>query len=224
MIDRDDIDAVLDDAAEQLDRVRELYGESLAEQKAPQALKVRIKHALDDQRSALEYLAHAIYERHGDGKRRKSYYPIAIKPGDFPNLFERYLPGVATNCPKTRKAIKDRQPYQPGYEWLHHLALLTNENKHRRLTPQTRMERRATRSDYASASVETDDAGNLRIEPSPGGTSLVIRGPLGTPARVVHTRYVDWLFQEPPLSALGTLQRIQDGLPQLIDDVIGSLP
>ena len=75
MIDRADIDALLEDADEQLERVRDLYEKSLREKEVPTKLKTRIKNVVENQRSALEYLAHAIYERHGDGKGAKSYYP-----------------------------------------------------------------------------------------------------------------------------------------------------
>jgi hypothetical protein len=39
---------------------------------------------------------------------------------------------------------------------------------------------------------------------------------------VTEIIYVDWLFQEPRLSALRTLNTIQDSLPALIDDVLAA--
>jgi hypothetical protein len=228
MVDRTDIDAVVEHAQEQLELVGSIYESALQEQQVNSTLQVRIKNVVENQRSALEYVAHAIYAGYGDGKGARSYYPLAVVDKKFPTLFDRLLPGVAATCPAVRDAIEARQPYQGGYEWLHHLSLLTNENKHRRLTPQARTETRRVR-------VET--VGGSRVEYGEGvrfGSGVLIGGvpvdpntqlPVPSPQQsVTVTTYVDWLFEEPPLSALGTLQRIQGALPSLIDDVLGSLP
>ena len=116
MIDRVDIDALIDDAGEQLERVRELYEDSLREKEVPGKLRTRIKNVLENQRSALEYLANAIYERYGDGTDARVYYPVTDAATAFGGTFDRLLPGVAANAPTVRDAIEARQPYQPGYE------------------------------------------------------------------------------------------------------------
>jgi hypothetical protein len=47
--------------------------------------------------------------------------------------------------------------------------------------------------------------------------------PVPSPTQTVtEIVYVDWLFQEPPLSALQTLMKIQESLPPLVDDVLAS--
>src|SRR5271165_4267534 len=104
MVDRTDIDAVVDDASEQLALVAEMYAGTLEEQKVSAKLRTRIKNIVENQRSALEYLAHAIYEHYGDGKGKKVYYPLANGPTQFPGLFDARVPGVAANCPKVRDA------------------------------------------------------------------------------------------------------------------------
>lgn len=221
VIDRSDIDALIEDAGDQLEHVRELYEDSLREQEVPARLRTRIKNVVENQRSALEYLAHAIYEAYGDGKGRRSYFPIAKASSDFPGLFERMLPGVAANCPPVRNAIEARQPYQPGFEWLQHLSLLTNENKHRRLTPQTRTEQRTTRFESGGAAIELGEGASIQLG---GGADIILGGQSIRQIQPTRTVYVDWLFDDPPLSALGTLQRIQESLPGLVDDVIAALP
>jgi hypothetical protein len=90
--DRGDIDALIEDASEQLEVVGEMYEETLHEKEASRRLKTRVKNVLESQRSALEYTAHAIVERHGDPKRH-SYYPVAPGPSEFPGTFSRTLPG-----------------------------------------------------------------------------------------------------------------------------------
>ncbi len=226
-MDRGDIDALIDDADEQLRLVRGMYERSLREKEVPARLQTRIKNVVENQRSALEYLAHGIHQQFGDGER-KPYYPIVRSPVDFPSLFNQHLSGVAEYCPAVRDAIEVRQPYQEGYEWLHYLALLTNENKHRRLTPQTRTEQVRVR-------VEMQGAGT--VEYGPGvtfGSGVSIGGvpvdpatqrPVPSPTQTItETTYVDWVFDDPPLSALRTLEQIQQGLPPLVSGVLAALP
>ena len=221
MLDRADIDALLEESGEQLERVRELYEKSLRDKDVPSGLRVRIKNVVENQRSALEYLANAIYERHGDGKGKNSYYPVANAPSEFPGLFERYLPGVAANCPDAREAIQARQPYVPGFEWLRHLVLLTNENKHRRLTPQTRSEQRTTRFESGGAVIELGEGASIQLG---AGADISLGGQSIRQIRPTQVTYVDWLFEDPQLSALGTLEQIHESLPRLVDDVVAVLP
>ena len=246
-LDRADINALIEDASEQLGVVRELYHKTLQEKEASQRLKTRIKNVLENQRSALEYTAHAIVQRHGDPKCH-SYYPVARSPSEFRRAFKRTLPGIKSNA--VREAIEARQPYQRGYEWLGHLVTLTNENKHRRLTPQQRKETKMieTKGPGGGQIGYTEGVtflpGDQGISVSPGGSisfgpggsigfgpeGTLVSGvpmdprtqrPVATPgATVEEIVYVDWLFEDPQLSALGTLGRIQDSLPALIAEVL----
>jgi len=214
--DRGDIDALIEDAAEQLEVIRSLYDATLHEREASRRLKTRIKNVLENQRSA-------IVERHGDPKRH-SYYPVAPTPSKFPDAFKRTLPDVKSA--KIRKAIETRQPYQAGYEWLADLVTLTNENKHRRLSPQTRREQRRIRAETSGTLVEWSPS-NVRFGPGVriGGVPVnpATQRPVSSPTQTItEIVYVDWLFQEPAASALGTLTRIQDSLPALIDEVLAA--
>lgn len=103
---------------------------------------------------------------------------------------------------------------------------LTNENKHRRLSPQTRTEHRRIRAESDGGSVEWSpenvrfgsgvSMSGVRVDP---GTQRPVPSPTHTVTEIV---YVDWLFQDPAASALGTLTRIQDSLPVLIDEVLAA--
>jgi|SRR5881394_476928 len=220
-MDRGDIDVLIEDASEQLTVVREMYDETLRAQKVPRKLMARIKNVVENQRSVLEYLAHAIYEQEGDGSGKKAFYPITTRPSEFRLRFERCLPGVAAHCPAVRDAIEARQAYQIGNEWLKHLALLTNENKHRRLTPQMRSETKKTRFESGGAAIELGEGASIRLS---GGADVVLGGKSIRKIEPQEIVYVDWLFEDPPLSVLRTLQQIQNSLPSLIDDVSAVLP
>ena len=88
IVDREDIDALLEDAEEHLGLVRRMYDETLREQEVPRKLMTRIKNVVEHQRSALEYLANAIYAQVGDGGGKRSSYPVATGPSQFAHHFE----------------------------------------------------------------------------------------------------------------------------------------
>jgi hypothetical protein len=159
---------------------------------------------------------------HGDGEGGNSYFPVATQASHFKGRFERCLPGVAEKCPDVRDAIEDRQPYREGYEWLQHLVLLTNENKHRRLSPQTRQEQRETHFDFpGGASIIMGEGASISMGP---GADITSGGRSIREIQPTVRVYVDWLFAEPPISALRTLETIQVELPRLVEDVLGALP
>jgi hypothetical protein len=227
-VERTGIDALIEHAEEQLEQVEAIYGRTLQEKKVSTNLQVRIKNVVENQRSALEYLAHGIYESLGDGKKANSYYPIAKEEEDFQGLFGRQLPGVAAKCSAVFEAIAAKQPYEKDFEWLRHLAILTNENKHCRLTPQTRTEVRRVRVDMPAGRVEWAPEGVIF------GDGVLFGGVPVNPATqrpipsshqtVTDVIYVGWLFEEPRLPVLSTLTEIQESLPSLIDDLLSAMP
>jgi len=101
------------------------------------------------------------------------------------------------------------------------LTLLTNENKHRRLTPQTRTEQRTTRYESGGAAIQLGEGASIHLG---GGADIILGGQSIRQIQPTQTIYVDWLFEDPQLSALGTLERIQESLPSLVDDVVSALP
>lgn len=210
-----DIDALIAEADSQLSDVRGLYEASLRAQEVTSTLQVKIKNVLENQRSALEYLAHAIVERDGKAGAR-SYFPLASASDKFPDLFESQMKGVAGKRPDIRDAIEQRPPYQQGYEWLGQLGYLTNENKHRVLSPQTRTE---THRRSAAGGAVTWDPSSVKF-----GSGVSIGGQQVDPltqrtADTIDLIYVDWLFEQLGVSALGTLDRIQGGLPTMVAEI-----
>jgi hypothetical protein len=220
----DDIHALLNAANGQLVILRALYEQSIEAQQLDPELRPLIKNILENQRSALDYLAQRILDKHGTpGATKKVYYPLAYGPNAFPNWFDKNLPGVKKGCPAAHDAIRDRQPYEPGYDWLQDLLDLVNQNKHRELTPQVKawktelvvdpeqsgLPAERVEADVADASTDAVQA----TEPVLVGRDAQVGEKIG--AAVI----VDWRFTKPPASARGTLERIQRELPRLISDV-----
>lgn len=110
-------DALLAEAATQIAAVRALYESTLAAKAVPPTLQTKIKCALDNQRSPLDYLAHFITER--DGKQgARTYFPCALTTTEFPNRFDQNMPGVAAVRPDIMQAIENHQPFPGKPQWL----------------------------------------------------------------------------------------------------------
>jgi hypothetical protein len=131
----DDIVALLDDADEQIATADKLHDKALATPIARSPFKTRVKNVLENQRSALDYLAVEVTNRYGKPKGR-IYYPLAQSESEFPAVMESRMPGVAANKPDIAEAIKRFQPYDARGERLRELNQLTREQKHNRLTAQ----------------------------------------------------------------------------------------
>jgi hypothetical protein len=131
----EDIAAILDDAQEQISALRALHDEALDKETARPRFRARVKSVLEQERSALDYLAVEITKMHGTSNGL-IYYPLAQSAQEFPSVMAGKMPGVAAAAPAVATAIEKWQPYQLGGEWLRDLNRLAREQKHNRLTLQ----------------------------------------------------------------------------------------
>ena len=133
---KEDIAALLADAQEQMEgSLPQLHDEALTNQSARQRFRARIKSVLEQQRSALDYLAVEVTARHGTPKGLL-YYPLAQDDANFSAEVDNKMPGVRAARPDIADVIKSWQPYKPAVEWLRQLNSLAREQKHNRLTLQ----------------------------------------------------------------------------------------
>jgi hypothetical protein len=131
----EDIAALLDDAEEQISALQALHDEALDKEAARPRFRARVKSVLEQERSALDYLAVEITKEHGT-PNGLIYYPLAQNAQNFHLEIERKMPGVAAAAPNVATTIEKWQPCQPGVEWLRDLNQLAREQKHNRLTLQ----------------------------------------------------------------------------------------
>lgn len=208
--------SVLDAAERDLAKVRALYQGSLTAKEASGELQTTIKHVVEDQRSALDYVATAINEKFGKPGERV-YFPYGADPGKFKDFFDRNFPKLAAAQPAIFAAFERHQPYQAGHEWIAQLIALTNENKHRELTPQTRTETVVKKHGGVSwKPVSVRFGGGVWINGVP--VDPVTQEPAGTQTII----YVDWLFRQPQVSALATLEAVQTGIRPALEDICKS--
>lgn len=99
-------------------------------------ISIRIKHILEDLRSALDYIANDIYYRYNKrDKERKIYFPYTKKgknEADFERTFNNNLPNVKEKNKQIYIIIKEIQIFN-NCEWLVNLMMLTNNIKHVKL-------------------------------------------------------------------------------------------
>jgi hypothetical protein len=167
----EDIAAILDDAREQISVLYELHNEALDKEASRPRFRARVKSILEQERSALDYLAVEITKKHGTPKGTM-YYPLVRAAKDFPNSIKGKMPGVAEAAPAVATAIEKWQPYQQGMGWLGDLNLLAREQKHNRLTLQLVRDTTWCRvtEDATGAFVEWH---GLKFVPGEAGTIMV---------------------------------------------------
>ena len=130
------IDVLLNAAEEELEKIREFYGESAVSRNPSDRLLVAIKTYCEHLRSALDYVAHDIQQRCCPGAKPKAhvYFPIAKTPSDFDSAVRAWCPGLKSTCPQVWSQLESVQPYKGNEnEWLETFRQLTNEVKHRDL-------------------------------------------------------------------------------------------
>ncbi len=141
----DDIAVLLEVADELLARIRTEYEESLKGKAVNPTLTVHIKNYFENLRSPLDYVASEICETIlSTPRKHKTYFPITCEnPKAFATHVAKYLPGLVTAHSELHAALEAVQPYGASHNTaLPKLSKLVNENKHNRLSPQTRTEKK----------------------------------------------------------------------------------
>jgi hypothetical protein len=200
------------------------YRVNLRDQNVSDALLIDVKNTVENLRSALDYVAHAIYDVVGDGTSRKIYFPIAFEQAvsaDFPSLANRQIPGVVARPDLTDYLASVQAFTAAGNDWLPKLATLTNENKHSHLSPQRRTETvRRTAKTSGGGSVSWNPA-NVTFGPGVfiGGVPVDASTQMPVPSPFVETNteiWVDFVFDATNESVLAFLKRATHGVHEFI--------
>ncbi|MEX0749605.1 MAG: hypothetical protein WD359_02260 [Dehalococcoidia bacterium] len=224
---RSQIAALLAAARNDLRPIEAKYRSSLSSQGIDYDLQIAIKNLLENLRSALDYVAHEIRDVHcpAANKNARLYFPICPSKSSF----AADLPDLEVNRPAIVGYLASIQPYgEPKWQWLEAFVLLTNENKHHHLVPQTRTERvrvKATRSGAGEVSWDPSSVrfgSGVSILGSPVDPSSQLPAP-SPGLEVVHTVWVDFHFDGVPGSALGLLRQFVDGVDEILAGVVTRL-
>lgn len=194
---------------EQFPPIHRIYGECQRSRKMDPALMPWVKNAIENQRSALDYLAVSIYERFGraaKGKEPKIYFPFARAPDRFATDIDSRMPGVREARPDLAEVIERHQPFE--CEWMRWLESLRNEAGHNRLHR------------YVAAEEEQMLLNPLPAEPL--ATYPAKRPFAGRSQREAHTPNrgrMEWLFDGPQSPIPTTLETIQASLRIALNEV-----
>ena len=207
------IQSLLTKAESQLQIIEEKYNRSLQTKVVDDMLRIEIKNACENMRSALDYLAQDISERFCPGRSPKDrfYFPILPNKKEFDSKIELCFPGLRQTSPEMSAILERIQPFQAGYEWLGQFNRINNENKHGNLVQQTRTERPETRvtSQHGgqvswTSGVTFSKGVSVMGVPIDPETQLPVPNPSISVTRIT---WVDFQFSGIGVSAIGLLKK-----------------
>ncbi|WP_339260152.1 hypothetical protein MKZ12_09820 [Paenibacillus sp. FSL R5-0713] len=159
---------LLEDAENQLDLIKIGYENSAEEKEISGLFRLKIKHFLDNIRSALDYAAWQIYieksrnnvqERNRERHEKAIYFPVFKVKRYFDDAISNKFPGLEESSSEIINILESVQAFntENGTNWTTYLVELSNNNKHRHLTQQIKRE-----TVYIDNLVTND--GNVRIQ------------------------------------------------------------
>ena len=173
------VKSILEHAEKDLSKIKVEYKSSLHSKEISSLLQIDVKNLMENLRSALDYIAHDIYERvikpdriaAGEKEIKEIYFPYGKDENGFNSRLGACLPKLDILCPTAFKIIERIQPHKCGNDWLFNLCSILNKNKHDQLSPQTREEKRGLKLDFAGG-------GGFMLGPSAviKGTGRIISG------------------------------------------------
>ncbi len=177
----DDAEALVAHAESELPAIRKAYEESLHAKTISTKLLIEIKNVFENLRSALDFAAQGLYDRHCKhaSTRPKIYFPYANasqSKQEFENngRINACVPGLAASRPDVVTALLDIQHFSPaGHGWLPKFMEMNNENKHQRLVPQERRETKEMRISNGGATISVGAGASISVG---HGASISIGG------------------------------------------------
>ena len=137
---KEDVVSLLNHAANDLTgsdlkNIEQQYEEALSGKKIPTSLQIDVKNFMENLRSALDYMAHDIYEailkpeRDKSGKKEieRIYFPYGKTESDFKSALGSSLPELKSLNPKIFALVEDVQPHKYNEDWLYQFCRIVNE-------------------------------------------------------------------------------------------------
>ena len=224
MMRRTQVFELINHAEGDLENIEKYYDESLKNKNIPISLQIDIKNMMENLRSALDYMAHDIYEKNIEPHRRstgkkqldKIYFPYGKDGNSFKSMLGNNLPKLETLNNNVYSIIEAIQPHKTGDMWLYHLCTLVNQNKHNSITPQTRTETKTFEAGIrGKGPAISAPAGSIEAPPGAimiGNNPLIFDPSTGIPIPtgnldVKVTVWVSFLFSGTQLNVLPFLNK-----------------
>ena len=236
---KDQVDALIEHAKTDLEKIEEQYNKALEETTIPSSLQIDIKNYMENLRSALDYIAHDIYEQQiaphrastGKPEISKIHFPYGKTENDFKS-------GVGSNLPELKNVSQDLystletiQPYKTEDNWLFDFCRTLNEKKHDTLTPQKKEERRGLDIDFGGEKIQMGPGSSISgtgfIGAKAGGIHLqgdTISGDspaqrISGKAKQTIIRWISFKFADTGVEVLPLLKKALTGIEDLSNDV-----
>lgn len=177
----DDAKELVTHAATELPKLQKAYDDALHEQAIKPPLLIEIKNIMENLRSALDFAANGLFDSYGSSSRSSPniYFPYAKlnqTQAEFQasNRIENCVPGITASRPDIVAKLDSYQHYAAAdNRWLPLFMDLNNENKHKRLTSQTREEVRELTLKSGCTSMSLGVGCSISMGP---GTSIQMGG------------------------------------------------
>ncbi|MDA2933459.1 hypothetical protein MYX82_03860 [Acidobacteria bacterium AH-259-D05] len=230
----DDITSLLEVADELFEEIQTEYDQSLEAQDINPKLAVNIKNYLENLRSSLDYLATEICEQVLSlPKSHKTYFPVACKNKKaFLNFTQNNFPGLDKANSPLHSALETLQHYNPGgCESIAKLSKLVNENKHKRLSTQTRTEERGLNIEFPGgagismgpgASISGGgiiSSGGGWISPAGGTISGDSPAQVGESIQQTVVKWISFTFKESGDNVLDLLKKCREDVEKIVAQV-----
>lgn len=181
---KEQVSDLIEHAENDLNSISADYNKGLKERAIPPALQIDIKNYMENLRSALDYMAHDIYEQQiashrattGQHEIKNIYFPYGQTENDFKSGVGSSLPDLYAVSQDLYDIIEEIQPYKTGDNWLYEFCSTLNENKHDNLTPQTKEVKRGLNIDFGGG-------GRIKMPP---GASISGTGFIGSRTGGIH--------------------------------------
>ena len=194
----EDATELVNESKTTFEEIKNAYNESLNDQNVKPRLLIKIKNFMENLRSALDFTAHELFDKYGSTTNANPdiYFPYAwegLSQTDFQtkNRIQKGIPGLIASRPDIAAKIDSFQWYSsPDNKWLPKFMDLNNENKHQKLSPQTRKEMKELRIKSGNVGIRMTGGASIKMT---GGASIrignsIIRGnqniSANSPARI----------------------------------------
>ena len=235
----EDVLALIEESTKQYEEVKESYDKALRDKSLD--IRIKVKNLMENLRSILDYIAHDIYESVCRPQRRKSgkpdprnvYFPYGRNEKDFNASIMSSLPDLEVLSVPIFTLIKNVQPFISNNPWICDFCSINNENKHDRLTPQTReeVETYTVEGNQGSVSVVVNDP-NVRVTSQPGAVKIfgvpaqfTPEGIKTAPSNLRHKRtvWVSFVFTGTSINVLNLLNNAVPGVEALANSIYKEL-
>lgn len=234
-----DAKELIEHSKQEFEKIKKTYEESLHVKQIKPTLLIEIKNFMENLRSALDFIAHGLFDKYGDQSRTnpKIYFPYAwqgLNQADFNarTIVDSKIPGLSASRPDIANKIEGYQYFSsPRNSWLPKFMDLNNENKHQRLTPQQRTEVKELNISSGNVSMSIGQGASIQIGRGasvqigetiiPGGQNIDVNNPAKFfgPGKQTVITWVSFNFSSNNEPVLPLLQQSLVGVEKIFTEL-----